>query len=115
VGGPTGSGKQGFSWIHIDDMVEAILFLAQNAEISGPVNMASPATTSQNQFSDALAKTLHRPNFFRLPKGILEMVFGEMSAILWGGLFVEPTVLKTAGFKFVFPEIEPALQDLLSK
>lgn len=115
VGGPTGSGRQGFSWIHIDDMIEAILFLAENKAIEGAVNMVSPATTSQNQFSDALAKVLGRPNFFRLPKWILELVFGEMSAILWGGSIVRPKALLESGFQFSHPEIGPALNNLLAK
>jgi uncharacterized protein len=115
VGGPTGTGKQGFPWIHIADLVGGIRFIAEHSTISGPVNMASPKAIRQQDFSDALGKVLHRPNFFRLPKGVLELIFGEMSVVLWGGGFVVPKVLQAAGFKWKFPEIEGALRDLLGR
>ena len=115
VGGPTGSGKQGFPWIHIQDMVGAIRFIADNEEIEGPVNMVAPTYTTAQQFSDALAKVLRRPNFLRLGRGVLELIFGEMSTVLWGGAFVEPAVLKRHGFKWVHMDIEEALRSLLKK
>jgi uncharacterized protein len=113
AGGPTGTGRQGFPWIHIDDLIATIRFVADNPKISGPVNVTSPTAIRQQDFSDALAKVLHRPNFFRLPKRMLELVFGEMSVVLWGGAFVVPAVLQANGFQWKFPEIEPALRDLL--
>ena len=115
VGGPTGTGKQGFPWIHVDDLIGGIRFIAEQSAISGPVNMASPTAIRQQDFSNALAKVLRRPNFFRMPKWLLELIFGEMAVVLWGGGFVIPSVLQTAGFKWKFPEIEPALRDLLAK
>lgn len=113
VGGPTGTGDQGFPWIHVDDMVSAMRFLIGHQEISGPVNMVSPQPITNQQYSNALGKVLHRPNFFRLGKGLLGLVFGEMSVVLWGGAVVLPKVLKDSGFKWKFVEIEPALRDLL--
>lgn len=113
VGGPTGTGKQGFPWIHIADMVAAIRFIADTPGISGPVNLAAPIATTAQQFSDAVAKVLGRPNFFRLGKGALELIFGELSVVLWGGGFVQPKVLLDHGFQFKHKEILPALQDLL--
>lgn len=113
VGGPTGTGKQGFPWIHIEDIVRAMRFIMEHADIHGPVNLVAPTFTTSQGFSDALAKALHRPNFFRLGKGILDMVFGEMSVVLWGGAFVRPNVLQAHGFKWKHPEIGPALKDML--
>jgi uncharacterized protein len=113
VGGPTGTGKQGFPWIHIDDMVRAIRFVADTPSISGPVNLAAPKATTAQQFSDAVAKALSRPNFFRLGKGALELIFGELSIVLWGGGFVTPKVLLDNGFVFKHTGIEAALKDLL--
>ena len=113
VGGPTGTGKQGFPWIHIDDLISVIRFVAENANIHGPVNAASPTAIRQQDFSNALAKVLHRPNFFRLPQWLLNLIFGEMSVVLWGGAFVVPSVLQAAGFQWKFPSIEQALDDLL--
>ncbi len=114
VGGPTGTGKQGFPCIHIDDIVAAIRFLAEQSSTSGPVNMVSPESITQDEFSDALASQLRRPNFFRLPKGILNLIFGEMSVVLWGGAFVIPKVLMDEGFEYKYPSIKSALKHLLS-
>jgi uncharacterized protein len=113
VGGPTGTGKQGFPWIHIADMVRAIRFVADTPAISGPVNLAAPTPTTAQQFSDAVAKALSRPNFFRLSKGVLELIFGELSVVLWGGGFVRPKVLLDHGFTFQHTAIDAALKDLL--
>jgi uncharacterized protein len=113
VGGPTGTGDQGFPWIHIDDMVRAIRFIADTPAISGPVNLAAPARTTAQLFSDAVGKALHRPNFFRLGKGMLELIFGELSVVLWGGGFVTPKALLDQGFQFKYTEIDAALKDLL--
>ncbi len=114
IGGPVGSGKQGFPWIHLDDLVAGIRFLAANDQINGPVNMVAPNAIRQQEFAKALGKAMGRPSFFRLPKWVLELVFGEMSVVLWGGAFVEPKVLKENGFQWKYPEIGNALKQLLS-
>lgn len=113
VGGPTGTGKQGFPWIHLDDMVAAIRFIAETPAVSGPINMVAPGHGTMQDFSDAIAKVLSRPNFFRLPKFMLNLIFGEMAIILWGGGFVKPGVLEKHGFSWKYPKVEGALRDLL--
>lgn len=115
VGGPMGQGDQGFPWIHIEDMVRAIRFIVDTPAISGPVNLVAPTHTTARQFSAAVAKALGRPNFFRLGKGILQLVFGELSVVLWGGGMVDPKVLLDNGFRFKHTEIEPALKALLQR
>lgn len=115
AGGPTGTGKQGFPWIHIRDMVRGIRFIVDTAGISGPVNMTNPAPITNQKFSNTLAKVLNRPNFMRLSKGMLNLIFGEMSVVLWGGAFVQPKVLQEYGFEWEFPDLEPALRDLLNR
>lgn len=110
-----GSGRQGFPWIHLDDLVAAIRFLAEKPNISGPVNLVSPQAIQQKAFAKALGNAMGRPSLFRLPKWVLQLVFGEMSVVLWGGAFVEPKVLKSNGFKWKFPEIDGALKDLLAR
>ncbi|MEM7038799.1 MAG: TIGR01777 family oxidoreductase, partial [Bacteroidota bacterium] len=111
AGGPTGTGKQGFPWIHLDDMVAAIRFLVATEAVSGPVNMCAPQQVTMRKFSTTLGKVLGRPSCFRLGKGILNIMFGEMSQVLWGGAFVKPGVLQAHGFEWKFPELEPALRD----
>lgn len=113
IGGPVGSGKQGFPWIHLDDLVAGIRFVAGNERISGPVNMVAPQAIRQEEFARALGKAMGRPSFVRLPKWVLQLVFGEMSVVLWGGAFVEPKVLKANGFQWKYGEIGGALRQLL--
>lgn len=113
IGGPVGSGNQGFPWIHLDDLVAIIRFAVENEHLHGPVNAVAPQAVRQREFATALGHVLKRPSFFRLPAWVLKLVFGEMSVVLWGGAFVEPKVLKAAGFQWKYPEIEGALQNLL--
>ena len=113
VGGPTGTGDQGFSWIHLDDLVEATHFLIKHESAEGPFNLTAPEHVTNRQFSKALGNALSRPSFFRLPKGILELIFGEMSVILWGGTIASCDKLTQAGYQFKFPQLKAAFSDLL--
>jgi len=115
VGGPISSGKQGFPWIHLDDYCKIVLFCIENEGISGPVNTCSPLTPSQGAFAKVLAKVLKRPNFFRVPGFMLKLLFGELAIVLLEGVFMEPRVLKEAGFEWQFPGEEAALRDVLGK
>ncbi|MEL6192347.1 MAG: TIGR01777 family oxidoreductase [Bacteroidota bacterium] len=113
VGGKLGSGKQGFSWIHIDDIVKAFLFFIENEQIEGPVNLAAPELVNQKTFSSALAKTMGRPDVIPAPKFALNMIFGERSILFWGGQWAVPQKLQEVGFTYDFPELMGALEDLV--
>lgn len=113
VGGPLGSGQQYMSWIHIHDAVNAIIFLLLHKECQGIYNLTAPNPVRNHQFSQCLAHNLHRPNLFRMPAAILSMLFGEMSQLLLEGQNIIPTRLQQAGYDFKFPQIEPALRELL--
>lgn len=113
VGGPLGDGKQGFPWIHIRDMVLAIYHCVNNEQIEGPVNMVSPEKIDNRNFAKTLGQTMGRPAIFRLPKWLLNTVFGEMSVILWGGGLVDCRVLNESGYTFQYPKLKPALENLL--
>lgn len=112
AGGRLGSGDQWYSWIHIDDLLNALLFAGVNEEISGPVNMTAPMPHRQKQFSIYLAAALGKPNFFKTPGFLLEKVLGEQSILVLKGQYVVPEILMKHDFKFVFPTLEIALEDL---
>jgi uncharacterized protein len=112
VGGRIASGKQGFSWIHIKDHVEATRFLLHHPELSGPVNLSAPHPVSNQEFSQALGKALNRPALFPVPGFALRVLIGEFASHLINGQFVVPDRLTQAGFEFEFPRIESALKDL---
>tara|TARA_B100000700_G_C15024688_1_gene847544 strand:+ start:814 stop:1704 length:891 start_codon:yes stop_codon:yes gene_type:complete len=113
LGGPMGSGKQMMSWIHIEDIIRALEFILQDDSISGPVNLTAPNPTANKQFSQTLAKTLHRPHVLFVPSFALNLMLGEMASMLLEGQAVVPKKLEQAGFHFNFPQLQDALADLL--
>ena len=114
VGGPVGSGRQWMSWIHIDDLIQAIRFVLDGDSISGPVNVTAPNPVSNADFAKALGKALHRPAFLPAPGFAIKLVFGEMAqALLLEGQRVLPHRLSDAGFVFRYAEIGAALEDIL--
>jgi uncharacterized protein (TIGR01777 family) len=115
VGGPIGNGKQGFSWIHLQDEVKAIRCLIENQNTHGAYNLTGPVTVNNAQFGKALGKAMHRPSFFPLPGLFFKLAFGEASTILLDGQLPVPKRLLDAGYKFRFPDPEAALRDLLRK
>ncbi|MDF2178824.1 TIGR01777 family oxidoreductase [Aliiglaciecola sp. CAU 1673] len=113
LGGPIGDGQQYMSWIHINDMVSAISFLLDNPETQGPYNLTAPNPVTNNEFSQTLAKTLHRPCIFRVPAAAMKLMLGELSDLLLYGQRVLPKRLEDAGFHFQFQQLPDALHNLL--
>ncbi len=113
VGGPIGSGEQGMSWIHIDDMVQLILFLIRNKEISGAINATAPEPVSNKQFSKSLGKALSRPAFMPMPAGVLNILMGEMADLLTTGQYVVPKKALDHNYRFHFTKIDAALESLV--
>ena len=113
LGGKIASGRQGFSWIHISDLAEAMNFLIENKNLSGDFSFTAPGVTNNKGFTKTLAKVLKRPAFFTVPAFILKIVFGEGAIALTGGQFAPPKHLLDAGYRFSFPDLESALKDLI--
>ncbi len=112
VGGPIGDGRQYLAWIHIDDMVNAILWLLDN-DLRGPFNMVSPYPVRNEQFAHALGHALHRPAILRAPTTVVKLMMGESSVLVLGGQRALPKRLEAAGFAFRWHDLEEALQDLV--
>jgi len=93
VGGPLGSGKQWFSWIHMEDLLNAFLFVLDNKDINGPVNFSSPNPVTNKDLGKALGKVLGRPSFVKTPGFMLRMVLGEFGSVLLEGQKVIPAKL----------------------
>lgn len=115
IGGPVGSGQQWFSWVHIQDLGEAIVFLIKHAEISGPVNICAPNPVTNKDLAKALGKALNRPSIIPTPGFLVKLVLGEMASIILKGQKVIPKRLQESGFVFQYPEIEQALTSLLGR
>jgi len=110
AGGPIGNGRQGFSWIALDDAIYVIHHLIRNDGLRGPVNVVAPEPLPQREFAAALGRALHRPAFIPLPAPVVKAMFGQLGEeALLGGQFVEPTVLRRSGFTWAAPRLDEAL------
>ena len=115
LGGPMGTGRQWWSWIHIADLVRLFLFLLQNDKLAGPVNATAPNPSTQREFARTLGAVLKRPAFLPLPAFAAELMLGEFAReLLLNGQRVLPLAASSGGFNFQYSELAPALEDLLS-
>ncbi len=113
AGGPVGSGRQWYPWIHIDDEVRAIQFLIANEKAEGPFNLSAPNPVTNKEFGKLIGEVLGRPSFMPAPGFAMQTVFGEMAVILLEGQRAVPQRLLELGFKFKYETALAALKDLL--
>lgn len=115
IGGPLGSGRQWFPWIHLHDEVRAILLAIENKRLTGPLNLAAPESLRMVEFCKVLGNILHRPSWMHIHAFILKLALGEMAEpLLLHSQQVIPKKLIDTGFKFQFPKLENALKELLA-
>ena len=115
AGGPLGSGRQGFSWIHPIDETTAIRFLIENSEAHGAFNLCAPEPLTNAQFGKTIGAVLGRPYWLPAPAFALKLALGEVASMVLEGQRAAPKKLLDLGFKFRFPDAESALRDLLGK
>lgn len=113
IGGQLGDGRQYISWIHLEDLVELLIFAVQSEGVKGAMNAASPAPVTNKQFTADLAHAMHRPALFAVPKLALHALMGEMAGTVLASQRVIPTVPQAAGFSFRYPDLRPALTELM--
>jgi uncharacterized protein (TIGR01777 family) len=113
AGGPFGSGQQYYPWIHMDDYIAALRFLIESADASGVYNIGAPNPVTNREFARALGRVLHRPSWLPVPAFAMRLALGEVASVVLDGQRMLPARLQTEGFKFKYPELEPALRDLL--
>ena len=112
LGGKLGNGKQWWSWITLHDQIRAMIFLL-DSKITGPVNLTSPNPVTNQEFTAALARALHRPAIFPAPAFALRAALGGFSTEILGSKKVMPKVLTEAGFDFDYPHVSNALTALV--
>jgi uncharacterized protein (TIGR01777 family) len=113
LGGKLGDGKQYMSWIHIEDMVHAIQFSLLTPSIEGAVNCTSPQALTNEEFTKALGKQLHRPTWFSVPAVMLKILMGQGAELLLTSQNIYPQKLLEHDFDFNHTSIENTLEDLL--
>ncbi len=110
VGGIVGPGTQYWSWLTVDEAASMFRFAVQNTELSGPVNAVTPQPVTNYEFTKTLGRVLGRPTLFPLPAFMARIVLGEMADdLILGSTRVVPSRLQAAGYQFLHPEIEAAL------
>lgn len=112
TGGRLGTGKQWYSWIHIDDLVG--IYLLALDRIAGPINGTAPAPVRNQEFTEALARALHRPAALPVPKFAIKMILGEGAETALRGQCVLPERAQAEGYAFKYPTLDSALTNLLA-
>ncbi|MDP3463596.1 MAG: TIGR01777 family oxidoreductase [Bacteroidales bacterium] len=117
AGGPIGHGRQYISWIHIEDEISAILHLLQDDKASGAYNLCSPNPVMQSWMAKKIGQALNRPSFLPLPAFVIKAILGRTRAteLLLNSTKAIPQRLFDSHFHFKYPDIQDAIENLLSK
>ena len=115
IGGPVAGGRQYVPWVHLDDVVGAMGFCLGNHDATGPANLTAPTPVTNSELSRTLGRVLKRPAFLPVPALALKTLYGEMAQIIVTGQRAVPARLEDLGYHFRYPELEPALRDVLDR
>ena len=116
LGGKFGDGSQKMSWIHIDDVIEGIIFCMNNPKMNGAINFVSPNPVSNEVFVSTLSRSLKMPSIFSQPKFLIKLLFGEMGEELFlADQNVIPEKLMSNGFPFKYSKISDSLKNCVNK
>jgi uncharacterized protein (TIGR01777 family) len=110
-----GDGQQWMSWIHVNDYVAIVLLLLENTQAKGAYNMTAPEPVTNAQFTQTLARVLHRPALLVTPAWVLKLMLGEMAALLLGGQRALPTKVQALGYQFAYVNLEDALTAIVGQ
>jgi uncharacterized protein (TIGR01777 family) len=110
AGGPLGSGRQWFPWIHLEDLIGAVQWLIQTPSVEGAFNFCAPQAVTNADFARTLGRALHRPACMPAPALIVRAVLGEFSQVLLGSQRAEPQRLMSVGYTFRYPRLADALE-----
>ena len=116
LGSPLGNGDQYMPWIHVDDLVDLMLFAARNASLNGPVNGTAPAPATNRDFTRALGRALQRPTFMpAVPGWAMKLLVGEFAEVLLASQRVVPRRALAAGFGFQYSDLQAALSNVVGR
>lgn len=115
AGGPIGTGKQWFSWIHIDDLVNLIVTALTRSDMEGVFNATAPNPVRMSEFCHTLGEVLHRPSWLPVPSFAIEALLGEGANVVLEGQEVLPKRTLNYGFQYQYPTAKQALTEILTK
>jgi uncharacterized protein (TIGR01777 family) len=113
VGGPMGSGKQWYSWIHVRDHARALRFLIETEGSRGAFNLTAPNPVTNGELAKLIGRVMGRPSLIPVPGFAMRLAFGEVADVVLKGQRAVPQRLLDLGFEFHFPTAKAALEDLL--
>ena len=114
AGGPIGSGKQWFSWIHRDDLVNLIYQAIERSDMSGAYNATSPNPVRMGQLCQTLGEVMNRPSWLPVPDFVLEVLLGDGAVVVLEGQKVIPQKTQGTGFNYQYAELKPALAEIVT-
>ncbi|MEJ2221102.1 MAG: TIGR01777 family oxidoreductase [Desulfobacterales bacterium] len=114
AGGPIGSGNQWFPWMHLTDLMAAILFVCEHSQVSGPLNFCAPNPVRNRELAKTLGQVLGRPAIMPAPAFMVRAVLGEFANVLLDGQRAIPAGLLSHGFEFRYPDIKSAIEEVVS-
>jgi uncharacterized protein (TIGR01777 family) len=115
AGGPIGSGRQPFPWVHVADVARLFVFAVENAQVRGVLNGVAPSLITNKEFAQALGAAMNRPALLPMPEIAVNLAFGEDRAkIMLEGQKVIPRRTLDAGFKFNYAKIEDACRQCVN-
>lgn len=112
LGGRLGSGRQGMSCVHIDDVVGMILWSLEREDVHGPLNAVLPEPSTNAEFTRLVARVCGRPAWFPVPAFVLRLALGELSNLVLDSQRVEPAVAREMGYRHAFPTLKSAVEDV---
>jgi len=115
AGGPIGSGKQWFSWIHIDDLVNLIETAIHTPEYQGTYNATAPNPVRMSELCEKLGEVMNRPSWLPVPEFALKLLLGEAAQAVLEGQKVLPKRTQEQGFTYQYPTVKPALADIVQQ
>jgi hypothetical protein len=113
LGGPMGDGSQWFPWIHIDDVLSAVLHIAEHPDLEGPFNFTAPHPVRNRDMAATLGKVLRVPARIKTPRFMLKLALGEVGETLLESQRALPDRLLKNGYEFRYPDLESALQQIV--
>jgi uncharacterized protein len=116
AGGPVGSGRQYWPWIHRQDWIDLVRFAIRHPAVTGPLNATAPAPVTNAEFAGALGRALRRPAFMPAPAFALKLLLGEMAeAVLLSGQRAVPAKAERLGYTFTFKQLDDALRSIFGR
>ena len=115
VGGPIGSGNQWFPWMHLTDLMAAILFVCEHPQLKGPLNFCAPNPVTNRELAKTLGQVLGRPAIMPAPAFMVRTVLGEFGNVLLDSQRAIPAKLLSHGFEFQYPDIKSAIEEVVAE